>query len=286
MDDLSDGSDIEDVEYSFNERSVNENELEDELEDSDDVPADPLARDQWMRGMFEEEEEVDLGEFVGFQDEWKMGSYHPCRKREFSRKPGVKIDLPDDATPLLVFSKIFTEELWLRLVTETNLYAEQSRNETPSSSKWTPVTMTEMKTFIGLCVAMGILRLPARRDHWRQKKWLFQTNFPEAMARDRFAMIWRYLHLQDNQANDVDRSDKLWKLRWFLNYLTSQFQSLYEVNGYVTVDESMVKFKGRLAFHQYLPLKPTKWGVKVWVMAESSTGALQEWSLLTVPSWR
>ncbi|KAJ8405604.1 hypothetical protein AAFF_G00315840 [Aldrovandia affinis] len=234
-----------------------------------------------MRGMFEEEEEVDLGEFVGFQDEWKMGSYHPCRKREFSRKPGVKIDLPDDATPLLVFSKIFTEELWLRLVTETNLYAEQSRNETPSSSKWTPVTMTEMKTFIGLCVAMGILQLPARRDYWRQKKWLFQTNFPEAMARDRFAMIWRYLHLQDNQANDVDRSDKLWKLRWFLNYLTSQFQSLYEVNGYVTVDESMVKFKGRLAFCQYLPLKPTKWGVKVWVMAESSTGYITNFQVYT-----
>ncbi len=61
-------------------------------------------------------------------------------------------------------------------------------------------------------------------------------------------------------------------MRWFLNYLTARFQALYEVNGTVSVDESMIKFKGRLSFRQYLPMKPTKWGVKVWVMVESSTG--------------
>ena len=61
-------------------------------------------------------------------------------------------------------------------------------------------------------------------------------------------------------------------MRWFLNYITARFQALYEVDGNVSVDESMIKFKGRLAFRQYLPMKPTKWGVKVWVMSESSTG--------------
>lgn len=84
--------------------------------------------------------------------------------------------------------------------------------------------------------------------------------------------IFRYLHLQNNQAADVNKDDKLWKMRWFLNYLVARFQALYEVDGNVSVDESMIKFKGRLAFRQYLPLKPTKWGIKVWVMAESSTG--------------
>ncbi|CAL9702718.1 unnamed protein product [Knipowitschia caucasica] len=61
-------------------------------------------------------------------------------------------------------------------------------------------------------------------------------------------------------------------MQWFLNYLTSRFQTLYEVNGTVSVDESMIKFRGRLSFSQYLPMKPTKWGIMVWVMAESSTG--------------
>ncbi|XP_038123493.1 piggyBac transposable element-derived protein 4-like isoform X2 [Cyprinodon tularosa] len=92
------------------------------------------------------------------------------------------------------------------------------------------------------------------------------------MSRDRFVAIWRYLHLQNNQAADVNKDDKLWKMRWFLNYFLDRFQALYEVDGNVSVDESMIKFKGRLSFRQYLPMKPTKWGVKVWVMAESSTG--------------
>ena len=93
--------------------------------------------------------------------------------------------------------------------------------------------------------------------------------------------IFRYLHLQDNKSNDVKQSDKLWKVRWYLDYLKDRFQELYEVDGFVSVDESMVKFKGRLAFRQYLPLKPTKWGIKVWVMAESSTGYVSNFQVYT-----
>ena len=37
-------------------------------------------------------------------------------------------------------------------------------------------------------------------------------------------------------------------------------------------DETMAKFKGRLSFRQYLPSKPTKWGVKIWSLCESTTG--------------
>ena len=56
--------------------------------------------------------------------------------------------------------------------------------------------------------------------------------------------IFRYLHLQDNESNDVKQSDKLWKVRLYLDYLKDRFQELYEVDGFVSVDESMVKFKG------------------------------------------
>ena len=34
----------------------------------------------------------------------------------------------------------------------------------------------------------------------------------------------------------------------------------------------MVGFKGRLGFKQYLPLKPTKWGIKLWVLCEAKSG--------------
>ena len=34
----------------------------------------------------------------------------------------------------------------------------------------------------------------------------------------------------------------------------------------------MVKYKGRLGFKQYMPMKPVKRGVKVWVRADATNG--------------
>ena len=43
----------------------------------------------------------------------------------------------------------------------------------------------------------------------------------------------------------------------------------------------MIKFKGRLSFRQYLPAKPTKWGVKLWNMADSDTGYMHHFQIYT-----
>ena len=42
--------------------------------------------------------------------------------------------------------------------------------------------------------------------------------------------------------------------------------------GKTCVDEGMVKFKGRLFFKQYMPKKPVKYGIKLWMAAHSKTG--------------
>ena len=34
----------------------------------------------------------------------------------------------------------------------------------------------------------------------------------------------------------------------------------------------MIGFKGRLKFRQYMPAKPTKYGIKVWMAADASNG--------------
>lgn len=41
--------------------------------------------------------------------------------------------------------------------------------------------------------------------------------------------------------------------------------------AHYTVDKTMVKFKGRLSFRQYLLIKLIKWGVKLWTLCESET---------------
>lgn len=191
MGDCSDGSNTDDADYSFEEENSNV------TDPNYEPPPEPLLKAQWMSYLFhDDDDDLAEGDFPGFQETWKTLRYHRCRKKDFTREPGVKIDLPEDATPFQVFSKLFTEELFTRLVTDTNRYAQQCRGDEPPGgrtklNKLTPVTLTEMKTFLGMCIAMGIMKLPARRDYWRQKRWLFQTSLPQAMSRDRFGMIWR-----------------------------------------------------------------------------------------------
>ena len=44
----------------------------------------------------------------------------------------------------------------------------------------------------------------------------------------------------------------------------------------LSIDEGMVKFKGRLGFIQYMMMKPTKRGIKVWMLASPANGYMQE----------
>ena len=43
----------------------------------------------------------------------------------------------------------------------------------------------------------------------------------------------------------------------------------------------MVPFKGRLSFRQYMPAKPTKWGIKLWSLCESTTGYMYNFQVYT-----
>jgi len=39
----------------------------------------------------------------------------------------------------------------------------------------------------------------------------------------------------------------------------------------ITVDEQLVPFRGKCPFHQYIPSKPAKYGVKIWWACDAQT---------------
>ena len=106
-------------------------------------------------------------------------------------------------------------------------YAEQQRliNEPPPyASTWTPVDVLTMKAWVGLCLLMGVMRLPSRHDYWRKTRQLLVTQFGTIMSRNRFDQIWRYLHLSNNETRDA--TDKLFKIRWFIDFLNSRYMEV------------------------------------------------------------
>ena len=66
--------------------------------------------------------------------------------------------------------------------------------------------------------------------------------------------------------------DKLWKIRIVIDSVNEQAQDSFTPGQYISIDESMIGTRGRLSFLQYMPKKPTKWGIKVWVCSESKSG--------------
>jgi len=56
----------------------------------------------------------------------------------------------------------------------------------------------ELMAFIGINIAMGMLRLPQVKDYWSTNQILATPWFPGVMAKDRFATILRYLLLANS----------------------------------------------------------------------------------------
>ena len=104
------------------------------------------------------------------------------------------------------------------------------------------------------------------------------------LKRDRFSLLHKFFHLNDGRLykKKGERGhDPLFKLRPFLTPLINNFKASYTLNREVSVDESMIGFKGRLSFIQYMPKKPTKWGMKAFVLADAHTGYIYDWHLYT-----
>ena len=104
------------------------------------------------------------------------------------------------------------------------------------------------------------------------------------MSCTRFEQISRYLHLC-NSAEQVPYGqpgyDPLFKLRKLLDLITSRLQSVYNPHEEMSVDQAMIPFKGRLGFKQYMKAKPTKWGIKVFVLADATNGYVYRLQIYT-----
>ena len=75
--------------------------------------------------------------------------------------------------------------------------------------------------------------------------------------------------------------DRLGKVRPLIDHLSEKFATLYEPSRDVAVDEAMIKFQGRLSLKQYMPAKPIKRGIKVWVLGDSSNGYFSNYDVYT-----
>lgn len=89
------------------------------------------------------------------------------------------------------------------------------------------------------------------------------TRVKKTMSRNRFDWLLRCLNFADN-SDPTAKNDRLFKLKNVLELCCRQFQGTMEPGEEIVIDESMVPWRGRLIFRQYLPAKSHKYGVKLY----------------------
>ncbi|KAH9362367.1 hypothetical protein HPB48_018019 [Haemaphysalis longicornis] len=85
-----------------------------------------------------------------------------------------------------------------------------------------------------------------------------------AMRRNRFVEIIRFLHCADNTS--LTQSDKLTKLRPLMTLLKAKFQHHFQPVRQLSYDESMIEYYDRHGCKQFIRGKQIRFGYKVWCL--------------------
>ena len=203
--------------------------------------------------------------------------------RQFQEPAGPNHDLEPGSHPLDFFHLVFEEAFFAQISAQTNLYAAQCQVARPDP-RWTPTSPEEIKAFFSIQIIMGIHQLPEYCLYWADDKNLNVPGVSEVMTKARYEKLSQYLHLvDDTQAlpHDNPNYDPLFKVRPLLTMINANSLGAYIPGRELSIDEAMIGFKGRSLLKQYMPGKPTKWGIKVWQLSESSTGYTPQFQVYT-----
>lgn len=209
---------------------------------------------------------------------------------EFTGKPGMQQKIPRRFKNNCKFyvEKYLDDELISRIVQQTNLYADQflqkHTNLKPRSrlKKWYPTNSNEIRCFIALLVLQGIVKKPTLQMYFSRRECITTPFFYKIMTCDRFTLLSKFLHFEDNELHDQrTRSSKLTKIKTVLDNIVEKCQSLYIPQRDICIDESLLMWKGRLSWKQYIPSKRSRFGIKFFVLCESSSGYIWNFCVYT-----
>ena len=189
-----------------------------------------------------------------------------------------------DITALQIFELFWDREVVNVLVEGTNLYAKEKGAGGHCSEKqvaeegwektvaraharrcrpWKKVTEAEIHVFLALLIYMGAKRECGTGGFWKgRERGVFR-----AMSLVRFSQIKRYLHISDPKLQ-LSRSEWFQKVEPLNTMIQSRCQRFYFPASNVTVDEMMIRFRGR-SHHTYrMPSKPITEGYKVFALCD------------------
>lgn len=216
---------------------------------------------------------------------WTTATFTPKIFNFIDAESGVKSDQFDDNSKEVdYFISLLTPEIVEFIVQETNRYAGQKLQTdtlTPSSylRKWKDTDISEMYVFFALMMLNSCNRKRDMKLQWSTDPLLHTPVFSRTMPRDRFFSILSMLHFSNNEQNQG--TDRLYKVHEVLKRIKRSFSIMFQPFQDLVIDESMVLFKGRLIFKQYIRTKRHRFGIKLFVLCDCETGYVLDYIVYT-----
>ena len=154
----------------------------------------------------------------------------------------------------------FSDDFVHFMVDQTNLDASQ-KNVTLD------VTFDEMWVMFGEFLLSGYAKYPNKRLYWSEEN--DTPILAGAMQCNRFEVILRHIHFNDNTA--IDKEDWLYNLRPLLNHFyLRNFWNQETLEDHLYIDELMIPYYGHPHAKQYIQGKPIRFGFKNWALCTST----------------
>ncbi|XP_032254838.1 piggyBac transposable element-derived protein 1-like isoform X2 [Phoca vitulina] len=205
-------------------------------------------------------------------EEDKLEAHHAQKKLKMSNVPeknwtkrDIKPNFPswsaldsgllnlksEKLNPVELFELFFDDEIFNMIVNETNNYASQKNVNLE-------VTIQEIRCVFGILLLSGFVRRPRRGMYWEISD-ADQNLVRDAIRRDRFELIFSYLHFADN--SHLDQKDKFTKLRPLIKQMNRNFLLYAPLEEYYYFDKTMCEC---FDSDQFLNGKPIRIGYKIW----------------------
>lgn len=200
-----------------------------------------------------------------------------CTPNDFIGTPGVNVPINDPNDVYYLFNLFFTDELIDLLVEQTNLYAEKVIGSKilkrfSRYHSWKPTDKDEMFLFLAMHMLTGLIWKPQIEKYYTTKPIFCTPGFPRLLSLKRFRLLSRFLHFTDSSIPPPAKNKKLHKIQPILDYLLNRFSEVYTPERDLAVDESLLLWKGRLSFMQFIRIKRARFGIKSFIVSESTSG--------------
>lgn len=194
---------------------------------------------------------------------WTSENFMPQIHTFSTRNSGIKKKLPRSSFILDYFELFFSEELVQYIADKTNDYRAQKTNNNLD----TPTTIDEFYCFFALFLLMTCNKKLTIQEYWSKDKYLRSSIFAHYLS------LLSTIHFTYDSGHTDDR---LIKIRDVVNMFRKSFNDTFHPFQDLCINKSLMLYKGRLSFRQYIPSKRNRFGIKSFTLCNCKTGYMQD----------